>query len=57
MELLDIKIPKGEISEFNEILLVFECVDSDLKAPFKDEVFYTEMQLKNMFKQLLYGLK
>jgi len=57
VELLDVKIPKGDLKDFNKILLVFECVDSDLNAPFKKDVFYTENQVKAIFKQLLYGLK
>lgn len=59
VELLDVKIPPGQdLLDFNEILLVFEYMEGDLTADMKDRsVFYTESQVKSIFKQMLYGLK
>ena len=56
VKLLDIKIP-SDLKTFNSILLVFECVDTDLHSPFKDKIYWTEDQVKSVFKQCLYGLK
>jgi len=58
-QLLDVKIPKPhDLTKFDQILLVFECMDGDLNSHLKDpKIKYNEGMLKSIMKQIMTGLK
>merc|ERR1719461_2096230 len=58
-QLLDVKIPKPHnLTKFDTILLVFECMDGDLTDHLKNpDITYTEGMLRSIMKQIMTGLK
>eukprot|EP01067_Filipodium_phascolosomae_P006332 Filipodium_phascolosomae@DN4591_c0_g1_i1.p1 len=56
VELLDIVVPK-RLESFDEIYLVLEIADSDLKKLFRTPVFLSELHIKTLLYNLLIGVK
>jgi len=58
-QLLDVKIPKPHnLTKFDTILLVFECMDGDLTDHLQNpDITYTEGMLRSIMKQIMTGLK
>jgi len=56
--LLDLKIPTPHnLEKFSQILMIFECMDSDVSGHLKNlEITYTETQLKSIVFQIICGL-
>lgn len=57
--LLDLKIPTPHnLEKFGTILMVFECMDSDISGHLKNpNITYTEEQLRSIVFQIICGLK
>jgi len=58
-QLLDVKIPKPhDLTKFDTILMVFECMDCDVTTHLKNpHIQYSEPMLKHIIKQIICGLK
>lgn len=56
VKILDVCVPDN-LSKFDEIYIVLELADSDLKKLFRTEVFLSELHLKTLLYNLLVGLK
>jgi len=56
VQLLDIIVPK-DLKNFDEVYIVLEIADSDLKKLFRTPVHLTELHIKTLLYNLLIGVK